>query len=80
MMLTKFALFFQMVLRKVDYPTKLAKMQNVSDITLFVPSNFGADSTVITYLGFKGESTKVRPKIKGGGILRRQMKEGAQPA
>lgn len=43
---------------KVDYPTKLAKMQNVSDITLFVPSNFGADSTVITYLGFKGESTK----------------------
>lgn len=44
----------------MDYPTKLAKMQNVSDITLFVPSNFGADSTVITYLGFKGESTKAR--------------------
>ena len=43
---------------QVDYPTKLSKMQNVSDITLFVPSNFGADSTVITYLGFKGESTK----------------------
>ncbi|CAN0447979.1 unnamed protein product [Ectocarpus sp. 12 AP-2014] len=45
---------------EVDYPTKLSKMQNVSDITLFVPSNFGADSTVITYLGFKGESTKFR--------------------
>lgn len=35
-------------------------MQNVSDITLFVPQNFGADSTVITYLGFKGEGTKAR--------------------
>ena len=44
----------------MDYPTKLAKMQNVSDITLFVPSNFGADSTIISYLGFKGESTKAR--------------------
>ncbi|CAM9658370.1 unnamed protein product [Laminaria digitata] len=43
---------------EVDYPTKLSKMQNVSDITLFVPNNFGAESTVITYLGFKGESTK----------------------
>ncbi|CAM9831259.1 unnamed protein product [Ascophyllum nodosum] len=46
--------------REVDYPTKLSKMQNVSDITLFVPQNFGADSTVITYLGFKGEGTKAR--------------------
>lgn len=45
---------------QVDYPTKLSKMQNVSDITLFVPSNFGADSTIITYLGFKGENTKAR--------------------
>lgn len=44
---------------QVDYPTKLSKMQNVSDITLFVSQNFGADSTVITYLGFKGEGTNV---------------------
>lgn len=47
---------------QVDYPTKLSKMQNVSDITLFVPQNFGADSTVMTYLGFKGEGTKARSR------------------
>ncbi|CAM9964479.1 unnamed protein product [Discosporangium mesarthrocarpum] len=45
---------------EVDYPTKMTKMQNVSDITLFVPENFGADSTIISYLGFKGVDTKLR--------------------
>lgn len=54
--------FFSFSICQVDYPTKLAKMQNVSDITLFVPSNFGADSTIITYLGFKGENTKASIK------------------
>lgn len=53
---------FNRVSCQVDYPTKLSKMQNVSDITIFVPQNFGADSTIITYLGFKGEDTKVRNK------------------
>lgn len=46
--------------KQVDYPTKLSKMQNVSNITLFVSENFGGDSTIINYLGFKGESTNVR--------------------
>lgn len=60
--------------KQVDYPTKLSKMQNVSDITLFVPSNFGADSTVITYLGFKGESTKASERMKPS-----RKKKGEQP-
>ncbi|CAM9308466.1 unnamed protein product [Choristocarpus tenellus] len=38
----------------------MSKMQNVSEITLYVPDNFGAASTVLSYLGFKGESTKLR--------------------
>jgi PITH domain len=46
---------------EVDYPTKINKMQNVSSITLYVSGNHGdTDTTIITFLGFKGESTNTR--------------------
>lgn len=35
-------------------------MQNVSKLWLFISHNFGADTTKIMYLGFKGEFTKYR--------------------
>ncbi|KAJ3270486.1 hypothetical protein HDV01_007793 [Terramyces sp. JEL0728] len=38
-----------------QYLTKVTKFTNVRDLTLFVPSNFGADQTVISYIGLKGE-------------------------
>ncbi|CAM9247513.1 unnamed protein product, partial [Chrysoparadoxa australica] len=44
----------------VEYPAKISKMQNVSDITLFFPDNFGADQTIINFIGFKGENTNIR--------------------
>ncbi|CAM9717046.1 unnamed protein product, partial [Phaeothamnion confervicola] len=43
----------------MDYPTKVNKTQNVSSIALFVPENYGADQTCISFLGFKGETTNV---------------------
>eukprot|EP00611_Tribonema_gayanum_P028816 TRINITY_DN7523_c0_g1_i1.p2 TRINITY_DN7523_c0_g1~~TRINITY_DN7523_c0_g1_i1.p2 ORF type:complete len:222 (-),score=40.48 TRINITY_DN7523_c0_g1_i1:201-866(-) len=45
---------------EVDYPTKLHKFQNVSSVTLFFGDNHGADTTVLSFLGFRGESTNFR--------------------
>ncbi|KAJ3323453.1 hypothetical protein HDV06_001730 [Boothiomyces sp. JEL0866] len=42
-----------------QYLTKVTKFTNVRDITIFVPSNFGSDQTVISYIGFKGEYTSI---------------------
>jgi hypothetical protein len=42
-----------------EYPTKLTKFASVRNITLFFDSNFGAVTTMIHYLGFKGEWTAV---------------------
>jgi PITH domain len=45
---------------EVDYPTKYSKMQNVSSISIYFSDNFGADATIVSFLGFKGESTHFR--------------------
>ncbi|KAI9208443.1 galactose-binding domain-like protein [Polychytrium aggregatum] len=42
-----------------EYPTRMAKFSNVRSLALYFPSNFGADTTTITYIGFKGEWTEV---------------------
>jgi len=43
----------------VEYPTRLTKMYNVRNLTLYFPENFGDDVTRISYIGLKGEWTEV---------------------
>jgi len=38
-----------------DFLLKSSKFSNVQSLTLFFPSNFGAENTRITYISFKGE-------------------------
>jgi hypothetical protein len=44
----------------VEYQVKVSKFSNVQTLSLFFPSNFGAESTRIYFVGFKGEFTEVR--------------------
>ena len=38
-----------------EYPTRIAKFNGVTAMYLHIPSNFGADATVLKYIGLKGE-------------------------
>lgn len=51
----------------IEYTTKATKFSNVRNITLFFPENFGEDTSIIRYLGFKGEWSEVRLNEKRGG-------------
>ncbi|EGF83993.1 hypothetical protein BATDEDRAFT_85497 [Batrachochytrium dendrobatidis JAM81] len=42
-----------------EYPTRMTKFANVRNLTLFIPSNFGSESTKINYIGLKGEWTAI---------------------
>jgi hypothetical protein len=42
-----------------EYQTKLTKFQNVRNVTLYFDENFGADTTILNYVGFKGEWTNI---------------------
>ncbi|KAI9004040.1 galactose-binding domain-like protein [Gaertneriomyces semiglobifer] len=42
-----------------EYPTRIAKFSNVKSLALYIPANFGAETTRITYIGLKGEWTKL---------------------
>ncbi|KAK1860376.1 hypothetical protein I4F81_002965 [Pyropia yezoensis] len=44
----------------VEYPTRYTLFKNVTSLALFVDRNFGADATVVQYLGLKGEFTRYR--------------------
>ncbi|CAO3599888.1 unnamed protein product [Absidia cylindrospora] len=44
----------------VEYGTRVTKFTNVRNLTLFFPDNFGADTSVIRYVGFKGEWTEMK--------------------
>jgi hypothetical protein len=39
----------------LEYATKISKFQNVTSLTLFFPENFGAEHTLISYIGLKGD-------------------------
>eukprot|EP00884_Botryococcus_braunii_P008180 jgi/Botrbrau1/17363/Bobra.0015s0104.1 len=45
---------------QLEYPTQVAKFSGVHCVDLHFPCNFGADSTKIHFIGFKGEHTQVR--------------------
>eukprot|EP00050_Salpingoeca_kvevrii_P022216 m.123028 g.123028 ORF g.123028 m.123028 type:complete len:177 (-) comp9638_c0_seq3:2404-2934(-) len=44
---------------RLAYETRLTKFQNVQNLTLYFPDNFGADTTKIYYIEFRGLYTKV---------------------
>lgn len=39
---------------------RVAKFSNVHHLTIYISSNFGADTTTVFYIGLKGEFTPVR--------------------
>ncbi|KAK9460153.1 galactose-binding domain-like protein [Lipomyces oligophaga] len=39
----------------VEYPLKRSKFSNARSVTLFVVDNYGAETTMLTYIGFRGE-------------------------
>lgn len=41
-----------------EYPVKAAKFSSLSSVTIFIPSNRGADTTKIFYVGFLGQWTQ----------------------
>lgn len=43
----------------VEYQTKIALFNNVRKLGVFITDNFGADTTVVHYIGLKGEFTPV---------------------
>eukprot|EP00692_Jakoba_bahamiensis_P003669 EC687490.1.p1 GENE.EC687490.1~~EC687490.1.p1 ORF type:complete len:211 (+),score=99.04 EC687490.1:28-660(+) len=47
----------------IDYKTKYVHFQNVHSLTLFFPSNYGAETTKIYALGFKGDATEYKRHI-----------------
>ncbi|XP_040071444.1 PITH domain-containing protein CG6153 [Ixodes scapularis] len=44
----------------LEYPVKIVKFSSVQHLSLHFPSNFGADSTRIYYVGLKGEFSEAR--------------------
>ncbi|XP_064604629.1 PITH domain-containing protein 1-like [Liolophura sinensis] len=45
---------------EVEYTTKIARFSGVHHLSLHFPSNFGADSTKIYYIGLRGDYTEAR--------------------
>ncbi|CAG8631694.1 23723_t:CDS:2 [Cetraspora pellucida] len=48
----------------IEYITRMAKMYNVRNLTLYFPENFGDDVTRIFYIGLKGEWTEIKFLMK----------------
>lgn len=48
---------------KLDYLFKQSKFNNTTSLTFYFPTNFGAKSTKIYYLGLKGTSTSYKREI-----------------
>lgn len=47
----------------IEYGVRVTKFTSVRNITLFFPENFGEDTSIVRYIGFKGEWTEVRRGI-----------------
>lgn len=48
----------------IEYGTRITKFTSVRNITLYFPENFGEDTSIVRYIGFKGEWTEVGVVIK----------------
>ncbi|KAL0077001.1 galactose-binding domain-like protein [Phycomyces blakesleeanus] len=44
----------------LEYSTRITKFTNVRTLTLFFPDNFGGDTSIVRFLGFKGEWTELK--------------------
>ncbi|CAG8549250.1 729_t:CDS:2, partial [Scutellospora calospora] len=44
----------------IEYITRMTKMYNVRNLSLYFPENFGDDVTRIFYIGLKGEWTEIK--------------------
>lgn len=44
----------------IEYGVRITKFTSVRNIILYFPENFGEDTSIIRYIGFKGEWTEVR--------------------
>lgn len=42
----------------LEYTTKVVKFSSVTHLTIHFPSNFGEETTKVSYIGFRGEYTK----------------------
>lgn len=47
----------------VEYNIKAAKFNNVSQLCIHFPTNFGADATKVYYIGLRGDFMQVCPMI-----------------
>ncbi|CAE1278104.1 PITH domain-containing protein GA19395,PITH domain-containing protein CG6153,PITH domain-containing protein ZK353.9,PITH domain-containing protein 1 [Acanthosepion pharaonis] len=45
---------------QLEYPTKVARFNQVEHLTIFFSTNFGAENTRIHYIGLRGEFTEMR--------------------
>eukprot|EP00026_Physarum_polycephalum_P013483 Phypoly_transcript_13889.p1 GENE.Phypoly_transcript_13889~~Phypoly_transcript_13889.p1 ORF type:complete len:206 (+),score=16.64 Phypoly_transcript_13889:320-937(+) len=45
---------------EIEYTTRMVNFVNVSHLTLFFPTNFGADCSRVYYIGLKGEYTEMK--------------------
>jgi len=50
---------------EIDYPVAISQWHGVSSLLFFIPNNFGAEQTVIAYIGLKGsyQQNKQEPVI-----------------
>ncbi|KAI7878320.1 DUF1000-domain-containing protein [Lichtheimia hyalospora FSU 10163] len=44
----------------VEYATRITKFTNVRNITLFFPDNFGNETSIVRFIGFKGEWSEIK--------------------
>ena len=44
----------------IEYPVKATRFNGVTSLLMHFPSNFGAETTKIYYIGLRGEFTQVR--------------------
>jgi len=45
---------------EIEYPTKVARFSSVQHLSVFFPSNFGAEQTRVYFIGLKGDFTAAR--------------------
>lgn len=50
------------------YETLISKWNGVRSLTLYIPRNFGADTTKIYYIGLRGDVTKVSVVTEARGL------------
>lgn len=47
----------------VEYSLKAAKFSSISQLCIHFPSNFGADSTKVYYIGLRGDFLQVSEQL-----------------